>query len=206
MDCGGPCRQFCIPADLTPIQVSGEPRVFQPIPELVSVMVKLQNPNTTFSAREFSYTLTIHGEGSRTKTISGTSFIYAGDIKYLAFLENSAEVGRPVRAEFVVSSPVWVPQGLFAKPSLRVQSQTASTTEDGSLRVEGIVANDDTRAARTISLVALFMGSRGELVGVSQTELDALDVGATSPFVIVHPLIEGAVAASTQVFVSGVRP
>ncbi len=207
VDCGGPCTQFCIPATLAPVQVVGEPRVFQPTPQRVSVAVKLQNPNADFAARSFSYTVTVYGETGKSFTMAGSSYIYAGDIEYLAFLDDKDEgIGRPVNAVFTVSSPMWVPKRLFVKPALRVRNATTTIAEDGSLRVEGVVASDDARDVRDITLVALFKGERGETLGTSKTELDGVTAGGTESFLIVHPPSAGVVPGSTELFVSAIRP
>jgi len=206
VDCGGPCRQFCIPATLHAIQVVGEPRVFQPSADRISLVVKLQNPNTEFAAQSFGYVATLYGDTGASATITGTSFMYAGDIKYVALLAPPAAIGRPVRATFTVGSPAWVPLRLFTKPSLRIQNQTTTVAVDGSVRVDGTLASDDTRTLREVSIVALFYGGRGELLGASQTVLDSLSAGATSPFVIAYPPLSGVLPESTQVFVSAIRP
>jgi hypothetical protein len=99
-----------------------------------------------------------------------------------------------------------VPKRLFVKPSLRVRSATTTIALDGSLRTEGVVASDDTRDVRDVTLVALFKGEHGETLGTSRTELDGITAGGTESFLIVHPPSAGVVPASTQLFVSGIRP
>src|SRR3989338_2478060 len=85
VDCGGVCRNICLPSDLRALRTSGEPKIFQPAPGRVSVLYELENPNQEFAARSFAYNLELpDASGEAPASRSGSSYLYAGDRRRVA--------------------------------------------------------------------------------------------------------------------------
>lgn len=209
IDCGGPCKRFCVPQNLTDIQLDGLPIVFNPVPDRVSVLLKLRNPNVEFGAKQVGYTVRVYGENpSSTLDIVGSTFLYAGEIKYVPLIRPTASIGRATRADISIatSTTTWLPASLMSKPAIRIQDAQTTADNQQGVRVAGRVINDDVLPVTNVSVSALFFGINGGVVGVSQTELPSLDAGESISFLIVHPPITGIAPEATQVFVTALKP
>src|SRR4030042_1047573 len=81
VDCVGPCAS-CEIRTLSPLEAIQIKRFSGDNQAVVTAEVK--NPNLNWGADQFSYTFDVYGKnGAKIKSIAKTSFIYAGEIKYL---------------------------------------------------------------------------------------------------------------------------
>lgn len=206
IDCGLPaCGKICLPSTLRDIAVLGEPNLFSVDDTHSTLLVALQNSNLDYAAKSFRYEAKLYDKkGVISQTFSGNSFIYAGELKYIALpniFASKADVGR---IEFAIQNPAWVQADVFRKPQLMIQDQKASIS-GSNLLVEGRLVNQDTLRFSKVEVVVLFQGKLGQPVGASVTELDNMFPNETRSFTLTHPAIPDVVAAVTKVFLYAER-
>lgn len=207
VDCGGPCKTFCIAKDLIPPAELGEPRVFQPSSDLVAVLVELKNPNATAALRQVPYQVEVSGVGAAPLQLKGVASLYANEVRRFVLVRPSSGLGAPLSARIAVAttSAQWAPAEQFRKPLIDIVNAVTSSTESGT-RVEGTISSDDALAVTDVTVVALFYDAAGSLLGASQTVLPRLEPGGTTRFAISYPALAGLDPEATQVSVSAYRP
>lgn len=204
VDCGGICPVSCLPAGLADLQVT-ETKIFHPSSGITSVLAVIRNSNLDTAADSFNYTLQLFDlNNNLVLTRSGTSYIYAGEIKYLTDFISAGAADAARSAELSISSPSWLPEAEFSKPQAVILSRTAEAGENG-IQVSGKLANRDTLLLPVVEVGAIFYDRYGYEVGVSKTEVDNLAPNEARDFVIAHPAITGADLSRTEYFVSARR-
>jgi hypothetical protein len=207
VDCGGPCAKVCIPANIKPITVIGNPLVFYEgqSKSNADFLAQVSNPNRDFAAKSFSYVFSLYdGQNNLLQSYRGASFLYAGDVRYI-FMPNIAVPLGFSRLDFAVGDPDWVAAGDFiGPPALAIQGLQVNTA-GGNLVASGNVVNNDTIPFAKVLLVAIFKGQFGQIAGASQTEIDNLSVNEQRRFSIIRPAILNVDAAATQVFAYALR-
>lgn len=206
IDCGGVCGRACLPLTLKPIAVE-QTRILFPSEKSISLLSRIQNANVSHGARRFTYEFRLYGKGGALITaIPGASYLYPGEVKYLAVLNLSvAHISNVERAELLVFNPVWEAANSWRKPQLTIQSSQATSTSR-AIEVRGRLVNRDTVTLSDVRVLALFYGELGQVAGVSQTELDDVRPGANISFTVVHPLLPQIDVGRTQLFVTAPRP
>lgn len=207
VDCGGPCKTFCINQNLTPPAPLGTPRVFQPSADLLSVLVEIKNPNPGTALRQVPYKVTVSGEYGPPLNISGVASLYESEVRRFVLVRPSGGLSGLLSAELDIttSSAQWAAAETFQRPLLNILSAITSTSTDG-VRVEGTVSSDDALSVTDVTVIALFYDGYGDLVGASQTVLARLNPGESSRFTIAYPDIPGIDVEATQVTVTAYRP
>ena len=72
-----------------------------------SIAAKIRNPNTNFGADNFDYTFYLYDINNvLIETLSGKSFIWPGESKYIA-LGGVSLLKAPIKAIFEIENPVW---------------------------------------------------------------------------------------------------
>lgn len=205
VDCGGVCAKVCIPIDNRPIETVIPAQGFAPAPGIFAVIARIQNPNLTVGAATFSYEFTIYDTQDHQFHLSGKSYAYAGEAKYITALVTDGSIPvSPVRISHIdttISNVVWVSAGQFVKPVLRLQDFT-TTVEADRIRVDGKIINDDPLVLSRVPVIAFFYGRFNQLVGFAQTTVDAVGPNETRPFTLIHPLLPDFISSSTQVVVT----
>lgn len=203
VDCGGPCKTVCIPAELLPIQSIGTPLVFYPDTGHASVLLQIQNQNDLWAAKLFSYSVKLYDANGNPIDFyggSGTSFIYAGEVKSLLLPNLSVSGGGISRVEFTSTNPVWVKAETFPPPNVVIQNST--TRDDANqISVEGNISNKDSIGFSKLIIVSIFYGNFGQPMGSSQTVIDSIAPNETRPFIVAHPSLPGVNLSGTQTFV-----
>lgn len=207
IDCGGVCSKVCSPSSLGGIQVSGLTQVFHPTPSTVSVMVRVQNPNSDLSARKFFYKFTFRdaqGNAIAGDEINGDSFIYGSEIKYIAeFNSYFADAAQIDSANFsMVGDPEWISGTIFTKPKLILQNLTTSVSGDKT-QAKGTLVNNDTITVAHTVVLAVFYSKLGQSVGISKTEVDNIEPGQQQTFSIDHPLLGNIDPEATKIYLYG---
>lgn len=207
IDCGGVCPNICTPG-FRPITLSGPAKIF-PLPDRrVSALFLMQNPNPDYAAKSMTYEFTIRdASGAAVKTVSGESFIYAGEQKYIIAPTIDIDIGSigQFQANFSATSTVWVRAGEFEAAKLQIQSPSI-TESSSTITITGRLVNQDTITFPSVLLVAVFGNDIGEQAGVAQTTLENLLPGETRNFTIIHPPIPDINLPSTQIFPYALRP
>lgn len=210
VDCGGPCAGItpeCTPLTLQPLSAVGSVSLLPIDARHVSVFAEVVNPNATFAAENFNYSFTFYNSaGVSTTVISGISYAYAGEVKYLA-LPNVLVSALPAAVDLTLGSTIWVSAAEFKKPNVVLQNYTTMIAPSGNLEVDGRITNQDTVPFNNVLLVAVFYGSPAtNPIGVSETDIMGLDVNASKSFTILHPNILGVDFIATKVFAYTYHP
>jgi len=206
IDCGGVCGGFCLPSDLKPVSLLERPEVFYVGTSRASVLLALTNPNADFAAMDFDYRVTIWGtDGRELQRISGRSFIYAQEIKYILIPALNFSAGEIDRIDFEFENPVWVPRDKFPKPSFDILKKE-TVLEDGELVVAGSIVNHNSIMFRKVRILAVFKSLLGHSVGASETEIQNVAARETRPFIIRHPSIPKVDLSATEVLVFAREP
>lgn len=210
IDCGGICSRICLPPTLAP--VTGTVTVV-PLGEAssslisrVSLLAEIRNPNTDFTAKGFSYEITVRSGDKVIATIPGASFIYPSQIKYLVLPNQSIPGIEAVpTADITITNPQWVKKERFPAPQLS-RNISGSSIENGNFVIRGTLANQDAVTFDQVELDAVFYDSTDTVVGLSETVLENIAPQTTREFTIFHPVIPGAALEKTQVIPSAYNP
>lgn len=204
VDCGGPCAKICLPSTIRPLTLSGEAQLFS-TDGLWSVLFWPENPNPDYAVASFNYSVNIYDEaGSVIKTLSGDSYLYAGEIKYIDIPAVDLGSSAPAKAEFKITDPVWIEAAKFSKPNLAVQSPSAAVSGK-NIEYRGRVVNRDTVPFATVKVVAIFNDAMGNRAGVSETEIQNLLPGDSKEFTVLYPFSPDLNLDGTQPFVYAKR-
>ena len=205
IDCGGICAKVCLPSTIRPLVLSGEAQLFSAPGGLWSVLFWPENPNPDYAVTDFKYSVDIYDAAGRTlKTLSGESYLYAGEIKYIDIPAIDLGDTPPARAEFEITGPVWAKTENFLKPNLVVQSPSASISGK-NIEYKGRVVNRDTVPFRDVKVIAIFNDVMGNRVGVSETEIQNIAPGENKEFTILYPGGEEINLEASQAFVYAKR-
>ena len=201
VDCGGSCLEICLPNQFGTIEIVDRVRILRIDDEHVSILVKIQNNNLDFAAESFNYTLSILDSKDKVVTpIFGTSYIYHGEVKYIAAPNIRISPTIAARATFEISNPKWILGEKLSKPDVSIQNHRTSLLGN-EVKVEGSLISHDPAILKNTKIIAVFFGQFGLPVGVSQTEIENLEPNDTRSFVINHALLDNILADKTQVFV-----
>jgi len=207
IDCGGPCAKVCIPANLKPVEISGQPQILRPTPSGISVFAKIQNPNSDYGAKSFSYAFRFYdSQDNLIQEVRGESFVYAAEIKYLAeFNLSFSGFKQAQRAELIIENPAWVSGSVFRLPQAALQGVQTSKSDTGMLQVNGRFINNDSVIFSNVAVVALFYNQVGQPVGISKNEVDNVSPGESQTFSVIHPAIPNVDVSRTAVFLYAKR-
>jgi hypothetical protein len=214
IDCGGVCSKVCIPDAIAPLAqvgdpkliVFGDPAAVPPQAPRASIVSEVQNSNLDFGASSFEYVFNVYGQsGEVIASFPGRSFIYPGEIKRLALLNEVLPMGaNPSSAKLTIQKPMWTPIAKFSKPQLVIQ--TANTAENnGNLVTQGILVNQDSVDFSTVYITAVYYDQNGAVIGVTGTERNTVVAGESREFALFHPMILNAAPEKTQVFVTALN-
>lgn len=206
VDCGGPCKKSCLPQRLQPIELVQGVKIFYPASGRISLLAKIQNPNTEIAAKDFDYQFKVYDNQNKLLgAISGRSFIYSGEIKYLAEFLEEGNFKNANRAELLIENPNWVPATEFPRPLLSVLNQQVEVY-NGELRLRGKIINNDTIPFPKTIILAIFSNQLGAVVGVSRTEIENFLAGENRSFTIMHPQIPGIESPKAEILIFSRRP
>ena len=178
VDCGGPCVS-CDIKNLQDIQVS-DSHIF-PASDGVGVVIELHNPNVSWGARSFDYTITLKNElGNDVKTLTGSSYIYSGELKYIIEPYISQSVQHITSASMAITNVQWVSIEQMKKPHIEVLD--TKTYKDKFMYVSGRIENKDSTDYGPVSVKALLYSHDGTLLAASQTSVDTLSAFDSANF------------------------
>ena len=206
VDCGGSCAKVCTPATIAPITAVGNVMTFATSPHHVTFLVRITNTNFDFAAKSFDYRFDLSdASGAIIQSVSGTSFIYAGEAKYL--IVPNQEISSSVENVVVaISNPVWAKSSdLGAAPQFVFHSIKTEPISSSTIRVSGTITDNDVSAFDKITVIALFKNSNGMLVGTSQTELDQVIPNEAYDFSVLYPTAQSINLAATEVTAYAMR-
>ncbi|HPW34337.1 MAG TPA: peptidoglycan-binding domain-containing protein [Candidatus Paceibacterota bacterium] len=183
VDCGGSCIS-CDVKNLQPIKVSsGWPKWFKATENSSGLIAEIYNPNSSWAARSFDYTFTIKDQfGSILDTITGTSFVYGGELKYIGEPRIELEYSKITSIEPSISNIDWVYGNDYQKP--QVEAQEIHTVKTDVLSVNGKIINQSEISFSKSNVYALVFNKNGDFIAASKTIIDNLDKFSSKEFVV----------------------
>lgn len=205
VDCGGVCSNTCLPTSLRTIEIVDQVRLFRSHPGTLEVLAKIQNGNSEFASPSFTYVLNVHNEaGDIVDTVTGQSFIYGSDVKYISIVKNRITYA-PAYVELTILSPRWVKASDYQRPLLSgIQDQTIDVSST-TVAISGRIVNLDSVTIARMVVTALFYDSLGLPIGISHTEIGHTVPEERKPFTVLHPAFIDVAPEKTQIFISAER-
>jgi hypothetical protein len=174
-------------------------------------LAQFQNANADFGAPLVNYELDFDDASDTVlQSIPGQTFIYPRQNKYI-LLPNEIIPAAYDHMAFVVTGVEWlasntmgavdpgIAPGGFALQN--VQASVASTT----VAVGGQIVNTGVASYAQVIVMVLFKDGDGNVVGVSQTEVDNVAAGATNDFSVIYPAEPNVNPAVNQILVYALR-
>lgn len=206
VDCGMTvCGKICLPMDIRPVAQSGKVEVTALGQGKYSLLVLVANPNSEYALESFNYKFDFRNSaGEIVNTLTGNSFIYGGEQKYIS--KPGVEIGAldVATVSFSLGDENWVKAIDFEQPSIEGSTKSEKTT--GGIRVSGVMRNSSVYNLPIVTAVAVFTSSGGEILGTATTQVDNLNVGDSKDFTIFHPLFPGNPEFISNVYIYGKRP
>ncbi len=148
VDCGGPCAA-CEIKKLSPLQSIWNN--YFSINNKAVLSAQIKNSNADYGASRFSYAFDIYNKsGAKIKTISGNSFIYASEIKYIfeSTEINYSDIGE-IKISF--SDVQWLIDNKFPKPKTQIREKLVKIGDSGrGVEVSGYIVNDNAYPLRKL--------------------------------------------------------
>ncbi len=203
IDCGGVCAKFCLPANLSEIETSGQAQIFHPATSSISVMAEVQNKNADFAAQDMPYKFSFYdNKGNILYERYGNSFVYASEIKYIAeFNLNFPDAYKIVTVGFRVGETKWIPKSLFGQQQLAKQSLNTASSSKG-LTATGNFINNSTVSIKKVTILVVFYSRLGP-AGISGSEVDDVALGQQYSFSVFHPALNNIDTSRTQIYLYG---
>ncbi len=185
IDCGGACPS-CEIKSLVSLDDSWIK--YFPAETQTAIVAKINNANLRWGADSFNYALDIYGsDGNKIKTISGNSFIYSGEIKYLFTLaEIDAKNISDIKISF--SDVRWKQDTDFPRPAIQTRGiETAIDQSANAVIVSGFVANNNAFNLSKLRIIGILSDSKGVPLSASKTELENAPAFTETQFKINFP-------------------
>ena len=205
VDCGGVCSPVCFPQNFRPIEVTEQVRIFYPANGQVSALATIQNANAGLAVKAFDYSFDFYdAQNNLLRTVSGQSFIYAGEIRRLAKFLDITESLRVVRVDIRLQNAAWVKAEAFPRPEVVIQDWRAET--DGSMiRVNGRFVNAGTLLLPYVTILAIFHNASGRSMGISETAVEDVAPRESKNFTIFYPAVKDIDPKNTELIASASR-
>jgi len=155
----------------------------------ISLLAKITNPNPDFGAQSFSYRFNIFGPFNvLSKTISGQSFIYPGEEKYLIAANIEINPRDVSQAELVIddSSINWQPQEKLVRPNLSSRS-IKTEIKNQNIEVSGLVKNQTPLILNQVKIFALLYNNQNKILNASYTTINNIQGFQEQFFIIPFP-------------------
>ncbi len=204
-----PPAPSCTPSTCAP--TSTAPLLTAPVITFVSspghytFLAQVANTDQYYAVPYFDYAVDLYdASGTILQSVPGTSFIYAGQTKYL--VAPNVAVGQPfVSAGLVLANAQWedtaslgaIPQ--FTKEN--VTSSNGSTT----VSVSGQLTNGNIALTRYVVVDVVFVTANGSPVGASETILNNVGPGKTVDFSVSYPQTGSIDPSKSDVLVYGLK-
>ncbi len=199
----------CAPTSTAPIAASIV-STFVTGPGHDTFLAQLQNADADYGAPLVNYELDFDdASGTVLQSIPGQTFIYPSQNKYI-FLPNETIPAVYDHMALVVTGSEWLTSGTIGTdPGIapggfalqNIQTSIASTT----VSVGGQLVNTGVASYEQVIVMVLFKDGVGNIIGVSQTELDNVSAGATNNFSVIYPAVPNVNPAVNQILVYAIR-
>jgi Mg-chelatase subunit ChlD len=172
VDCGGSCSLLCKSEVLEPI-VRWDPRMFEVLPGIWSVVVYVENPNISADA-VLPYKFVIYGTNNQVlEEREGVTLIPKA--KTVGVFEGSISLGemRPSRALFEIGENIVWRKNITNDENISI-THSPILRLDSAPRVEAQVKNESVREVRNIELVAVIFDGEDNAITASRTFIERI--------------------------------
>lgn len=162
--------------------------------------------NINFGAQILSYQIDLYdAAGTLIESVPAQSFIYPSQSKYLVV--PNITVPEPVdHATLVVTGASWITSSTLGAIPQFVQQNIQATMSSSSVAVSGQLTNPNIGSFEKVIILALFINDNGgNVIGVSQTELDNIQPQSTNNFSVLYPVEPGIDPANNQIIIYAIR-
>lgn len=174
VDCGGSCSLICSESVLKPI-VKWDPRLFEVMPGLWSVLVYVENPNTNVDATYAPYRFVIYDSDNKILEERKGATILPKN-KTIGIFEGSISLGgttRPKRAIFEFDTNIIWSKDEKTKDDIAITHSPILRLES-SPRVEANIKNNGIEEIKNIELVAVIFDGSDNAIAASRTFVENL--------------------------------
>jgi hypothetical protein len=173
IDCGGPCQKICLPENFRNIEVL-ETKFINVSNNLI-LLAKIQNPNREIAAQNFDYNFNLFDQNNNLiKNVSGSSFIYAEEIKYIIeFIEDNNLSKQIKNINLEIKNPNFVKAESFKKPNLKILNQDKKQINENTIQISGKIINNDFIEFNNVKIVTNFY-KNNDWIGSSQTIINSI--------------------------------
>ncbi|MCL5733191.1 MAG: hypothetical protein M1334_00810, partial [Patescibacteria group bacterium] len=185
----------------SPVQTQGLIKIMIVDPTHISLLAKIQNPNTAFGALSFSYSFEIdNSAGQSIQSVSGYSFIYPGEVKYLTAINVAVpDSSRVAQASLAIQNYNWQPSNKMALPDIEFSNQTTTITTS-SITILGVITNKSSLALPAVNIMGILSNNLGLPAGVAKTEINSLQSLEARQFSLVMPFVNNINPAATKIY------
>lgn len=187
VDCGGSCSLVCS-VEAQPAIIRSDPRVFEVIPNIWSVIVYVENQNANFDANYVPYVFSLYGEdnkllatreGATILPRSKTSGIFEGSI-------NITSGERVRRATFELGKGISWQRSDNTSDELLI-THSSLLREETAPRVEARVKNDSIEDIGNIELIISIFDGADNTIAASRTFIENLKKNASNDVFFTWP-------------------
>jgi hypothetical protein len=181
VDCGGPCVP-CEIKSLIPIKVNLV-QAFRTTDTTSGVAAEIYNPNPNWAAQSFDYQLDVKDQfGAIIKSLTGTSFIYGGELKYIIEPRIDVAVGKITSSDLVITNPQWVSVNNYQRPDVEVQNVSSGMAD--TFYVSGKVVNRSEIDFPEANVYAVVYNLESKFIAASKTIIDNVPKFSSKDFKI----------------------
>jgi len=135
-------------------------------------LIKIKNPNQNYGILKFSYKLEFFDKNKNLlKEISGESFLYPLEIKYLSEPKIEIETNKVFQTKVIFSDLVWKETSYRdSLLSLRqINSGYSQPPEAGYFWIDGLVRNKSPFSLKKVKILAILRDKEKNEIGLGQT-------------------------------------
>ncbi len=187
VDCGGSCSLVCSGEALQPI-IRSDPRAFEVIPGVWSVVVYVENQNSNLDATYVPYTFSLYGENNELlATREGATTLPKNKISGIFEGSISATSSKKIkRATFELGKNIAWQSNTKTSDELSI-THSSLLREDTAPRVEARVKNNSIENINNIELIASIFDGADNTIAVSRTFIDNLKKDSSSDIFFTWP-------------------
>ncbi|MFH0804128.1 MAG: vWA domain-containing protein [Candidatus Zambryskibacteria bacterium] len=174
VDCGGSCVLICRADVLQPI-VKWDPRLFEVLPGIWSILVYVENPNTNIDVTYVPYTFTIYDESNKILAERKGATILPKN-KTVGIFEGSIAIKegvRPKRAVFELGDNILWNKNEKVGEDITITHGSILRLESAP-RIEANVKNESTEEIKNIELVVVIFDGLDNAIATSRTFVENL--------------------------------
>lgn len=185
IDCGGSCSLVCS-VDVLPLVVRSDPRIFEVLPGVWSVIVYVENQNTNLDASYTQYTFKFYDDDNNIiYERSGTTIIPKNKTSAIFEGSISPERGRIKRVTFELGKDIYW-QKNESKDEI-VITHSAILREETSPRIEARVKNNSIEDIENVELIISIFDGNDNTIAASRTFVEKINKNSYSDVFFTWP-------------------